>query len=255
MLIEPWKDSGGAKGGNYGYMDQSSAIKFIHDNAENLGGDRNRITIFGVSAGGESVSSQTMHAETSQLISGAIVQSGQGLWNWNRIQNTPRINDQLKEFCNNLDCCEFSNNMEDLVDNLRKCDVWELMDSWWDVEDANDWYAISKDGVFFQEDVIGTGFTDRSGIIFIDRCPLNSGKEQLKNGYSPYTGPIIFGSTSFDGSTIFGGGKAQRRHDLKPEEIEDFIFPLIEENESIEPVPAWARKFIVQVRDSLFVRR
>ena len=38
---------------------------------------------------------------------------------------------------------------------------------------------------------------------------------------------------------------------MKPEEIEDFIFPLIEENESIEPVPAWARKFIVQVRDSL----
>ena len=80
---------------------------------------------------------------------------------------------------------------------------------------------------------------------------MSHAKEQLKNGYSPYTGPIIFGSTSFDGSTIYGGGKAHRRHDLKPEEIEDFIFPLIEENESIEPVPAWARKFIVQARDSL----
>ena len=80
---------------------------------------------------------------------------------------------------------------------------------------------------------------------------MSHAKEQLKNGYSPYTGPIIFGSTSFDGSTIYGGGKAHRRHDLKPAEIEDFIFPLIEENESIEPVPAWARKFIVQVRDSL----
>ena len=80
---------------------------------------------------------------------------------------------------------------------------------------------------------------------------MSSGKEQLKNGYSPYTGPIIFGSTSFDGSTIYGGGKAHRRYDLKPEEIEDFIFPLIEENESIEPVPAWARKFIVQARDLL----
>lgn len=146
-------------------MDQSTAIKFIHDNAENLGGDRNRITIFGVSAGGESVSSQTMHPETSKLISGAIVQSGQGLWNWNRIQNTPRINDQLREFCNNLECCEFTNNMDDLVNNLRKCDVWELMDSWWDVEGANDWYAISKDGVFFQEDVIGMGLPDGSGRI------------------------------------------------------------------------------------------
>ena len=86
-------------------------------------------------------------------------------------------------------------------------------------------------------------------------CPLSPAEEQLKNGYSPYTGPIIFGSTSFDGSTIYGGGKAHRRYDLKPEEIEDFIFPLIEENESIEPVPAWARKFIVQVRGSLTVHQ
>ena len=79
MSGEPGLDSRSAKGGNYGYMDQSTAIKFIHDNAENFGGDRSRITIFGVSAGGESVSSQTMHPETPKLISGAIVQSGQGL--------------------------------------------------------------------------------------------------------------------------------------------------------------------------------
>ena len=141
-------------------MDQSTAIKFIHDNADNIGGDRNRITIFGVSAGGESVSSQTMHSETSKLIAGAIVQSGQGLWNWNRIQITPRINDQLIEFCGSLECCELTENMEDLIDKLRNCDVWELMDTWWDVDGANDWYAISKDGNFFQEDVIGLGSPD-----------------------------------------------------------------------------------------------
>ena len=47
-------DTDSPQGGNYGLLDQQMAIEFIHDNAELIGGDPQRITIFGSSAGGES---------------------------------------------------------------------------------------------------------------------------------------------------------------------------------------------------------
>ena len=54
--------------GNYGLMDQQMAIKFIYDNADKIGGDRNRITIGGESAGSISSSFQMLAPETSQYV-------------------------------------------------------------------------------------------------------------------------------------------------------------------------------------------
>lgn len=62
--------------GNYGLLDQMAGIAWIKRNIEKFGGDPNRITIFGESAGGISVSMLCASPLAAGLFNGAISQSG-----------------------------------------------------------------------------------------------------------------------------------------------------------------------------------
>lgn len=57
--------------GNYGTLDQIAALEWVRDNIVNFGGDPDNVTIFGESAGGESV----MHMMTSPLARGLFHQA------------------------------------------------------------------------------------------------------------------------------------------------------------------------------------
>ena len=86
FFAHPALDAEGHLNANYGLMDQQFALGWVRSNITAFGGDPDRITIFGTSAGALSVYSQLVSPTAAGLFHRAIAQSGsyEGLVSYER---------------------------------------------------------------------------------------------------------------------------------------------------------------------------
>ncbi|ROT74375.1 JHE-like carboxylesterase 1 [Penaeus vannamei] len=68
--------------GNLGLQDQTLALRWVKDNIRDLGGDPDKVTLFGESAGGASVHFHVLSPMSEGLFRRAIMQSGTMLCPW-----------------------------------------------------------------------------------------------------------------------------------------------------------------------------
>ena len=108
--------------GNYGLQDQILALSWVQDHITQFGGDRDLVTLAGMSAGGASVSYLLLSPQTDGLFHRAIAMSGTALCWWANIPHQERTAVSLAFSLS----CPTSSSAE-MVDCLRKVPGRDLM--------------------------------------------------------------------------------------------------------------------------------
>lgn len=108
--------------GNAGFKDQVLALKWIQDNIERFGGDPNKVTISGHSAGGMSVVLHMVSPMSKGLFHGAIPLSGSSTAQLKIENDQYLLTQKLADFLK----CDINKSRSEVVDCLREFSAYNL---------------------------------------------------------------------------------------------------------------------------------